>query len=120
MPRPKGESKPIRTEAAMDRLEAHVQAKADKHSRHLSSVIHPLRVALWAYADHDSISTPGRSAFFCVRGWRYYLGYNPETKFIELREGGQQGEVSEELTGRESVKFINRMFRRLIETDLAA
>ncbi len=113
MSRPKGGSRPIRTEAEMDSLEAHVQAKADKHAKHLSHVIHPVRVELCAHADHNSISTPGPTAFFHVRGWRYYLGYDPEDEVIELREGGQQGDVLDRVTDKESVKFIRKMFQAL-------
>jgi hypothetical protein len=37
-----------------------------------------------------------------------------------LIAGGTTGDVLEELTEEESAKFIDRMFRRLIDFDLAA
>ena len=72
------------------------------------------------YADFDSIRALARGVFSYVRERRYYLGYNYKTKDIELRPGGVGGKPSDKLTGKESVTSINRMFRRLIDLELAA
>lgn len=117
-------SKPILSQAAVERHVARLEAYADHHAPHLTWMLSALGELVWKYADPGSIATRsgeqrlGRIVFFEVRGRRYVFSYMPGIKHIQLRYRTLQGKAVEELTGEESPKQLDKLFQQLVDLEL--